>query len=48
MVPANAVVELNVSAKVSQNENGLVKLDLYASVDDVKVLGMAKAVISTS
>ncbi len=48
VVPANAVVELNVSAKVSQNENGLVKLDLYASVDDVKVLGMAKAVISTS
>ena len=48
VVPANAVVDLVVSAKVLQNEAGLVKLELFAVVDDVKVLGMAKAVISTS
>ena len=46
VVPAGVDVSLVISAKVTAVENGLAKLDISASVDDVKVLGMAKATIS--
>jgi acyl dehydratase len=43
VVPADVEVELVVSAKVSGVEGNIVKLDVTASCEDVKVLGMAKA-----
>jgi len=46
VVPAGVDVSLVISAKVTAVENGQAKLDISASVDDVKVLGMAKATIS--
>lgn len=45
VVPANKEVELLVSGKVLEIENGLAKIELTAICDDVKVLGMAKGVI---
>lgn len=44
VVPANTVVELVVSG-VAAEENGLYRLELTATVDGVKVLGMAKALV---
>lgn len=46
VVPAGADVALVISAKVTSVEDGLAKLDITATVDEVKVLGMAKATIS--
>jgi len=43
VVPANQEVELILSAKVSAVEGEIVKIDLTATCNDVKVLGMAKA-----
>ena len=42
VVPANTVVELVVNG-VATEENGLYRLELTATVDGVKVLGIAKA-----
>lgn len=44
VVPANTVVELIVNG-VATAENGLYRLELTATVDGVKVLGMAKALV---
>ena len=44
VVPANKVVELVVNG-VATEENGLYQLELTATVDGVKVLGMAKALV---
>jgi acyl dehydratase len=44
VVPANTVVELVVNG-VAAEENGLYRLELTATVDGVKVLGMAKALV---
>jgi acyl dehydratase len=44
VVPANTVVELVVNG-VATEENGLYQLELTATVDGVKVLGMAKALV---
>jgi acyl dehydratase len=44
VVPANTVVELVVNG-VATVENGLYRLELTATVDGVKVLGMAKALV---
>lgn len=46
VVPAGTEVELIVSAKVSAVEGSLVKVDLSAICNEVKVLGMAKATFS--
>ncbi len=46
VVPADTEVELIVSAKVSAVEGSLVKVDLSAICNEVKVLGMAKATFS--
>ena len=43
VVPAGVDVELTLSAKVTAVEGDLVKVDLTAACQDVKVLGMAKA-----
>ena len=43
VVPAGVDVELTLSAKVTAVEGDLVKVDLTAVCQDVKVLGMAKA-----
>lgn len=43
VVPADIDVALVVSAKVAALEGNIVKLDVTASCDGVKVLGMAKA-----
>ncbi len=43
VVPANEDVVVTFSAKVSSVENGIVRLDLTASCNEIKVLGMAKA-----
>ena len=48
VVPANVDVELIVSAKVSAVDGDLVKLDVTAICNEVKVLGMAKATISVA
>ena len=48
VVPAGIDTSLVISAKVSAIEAGLIKLDITAMVDDVKVLGMAKATIVAS
>ena len=44
VVPANTVVELVVNG-VATEEKGLYRLELTATVDGVKVLGMAKALV---
>jgi len=44
VVPADTVVELVVNG-VAIEENGLFRLELTATVDGVKVLGMAKALV---
>jgi acyl dehydratase len=44
VVPANTVVDLVVNG-VATEENGLHRLELTATVDGVKVLGMAKALV---
>ena len=48
VVPAGIDTSLVISAKVSAIEAGQIKLDISATVDDVKVLGMAKATIVAS
>ena len=44
VVPANTVVDLVVNG-VAAEENGLYRLELTATVDGLKVLGMAKALV---
>jgi len=44
VVPANTVVDLVVNG-VATEENGLYRVELTATVDGVKVLGMAKALV---
>ena len=44
VVPANTTVELVVNG-VATEENGLHRIELTATVDGVKVLGMAKALV---
>jgi len=44
VVPANTIVELVVNGVVNE-ENGQYRLELTATVDGVKVLGMAKALV---
>lgn len=46
IVPAGAEVDITVSATVTDVEDGRVSLSLSATSAGVKVLGMAKAVIS--
>ena len=46
VVPADTEVELVISAKVSSVEAGLVKIDITALCNEIKVLGMAKATFS--
>ena len=46
VVPADAVVKLIVSAKVASISAGLARIEIQAMCNDLKVLGMAKAVIS--
>jgi len=46
VVPADTDVELVISAKVSSVEAGLVKIDITALCNEIKVLGMAKATFS--
>jgi len=46
VVPADVNVELIVSAVVGEVNETSVKLEVTASCNDVKVLGMTKAVIS--
>ena len=45
VVPADTDVELLVSGKVLEIENGLARIELTAICDEVKVLGMAKGLI---
>jgi acyl dehydratase len=45
IVPAGKQVDLTVSAKVVEVLNGFVRLDLTATSGDVRVLGMAKALV---
>jgi len=46
VVPADTDVELVVSGKVLEADADLIKIEITATCNDVKVLGMAKAVIS--
>lgn len=46
VVPANTDVQLVVSAKVLEGGADLIKIEIAATCDGVKVLGMAKAVIA--
>ncbi len=46
VVPAGTTVYLNVSGKVASIEEARAKIEITAEVDGVKVLGMAKAIIS--
>ena len=46
IVPAGTKVDLTVSATVSAIEDGKIKLDLTATSAGVKVLGMAKALVT--
>jgi len=48
VVPADADVELIVSGKVLEVSESTVKIELSAYCNEVKVLGMAKAVIALS
>ena len=46
IVPANEKVDLTVSATIATIEDGKIKLDITATSAGVKVLGMAKAVVT--
>jgi hypothetical protein len=46
IVPANEKVDLTVSATIASIEDGKIKLDIIATSAGVKVLGMAKAVVT--
>lgn len=46
VVPVNTDVELNVSGKVTDSDGGILKVEVTATCGGVKVLGMARAVIS--
>ena len=46
VVPADADVELIVSGRVLEGGADLIKIEITATCNDVKVLGMAKAVIA--
>jgi acyl dehydratase len=46
VVPENVNVELIVSATVVEIDNGLAKLEISATCNEIKVLGMTKAVIA--
>jgi acyl dehydratase len=46
VVPENVNVELIVSATVVEIDNGLAKLEITATCNEIKVLGMTKAVIA--
>lgn len=48
IVPANKKVDLTVSATVAEVEDGNVRLNINATSDGVKVLGMAKALVAKS
>lgn len=48
VVPAGSTVNLVITGKISAIENGTAKIDIQAVCDEIKVLGMAKAVISLS
>ncbi len=48
VVPVNTDVELSVSGKVTESDGGILKVEVTATCGGVKVLGMAKAVISLS
>ncbi len=48
IVPANKKVDLTVSATVAEVEDGNVRLNINATSDGVKVLGMAKALVVKS
>jgi len=48
VVPANVEVELIVNGKVLELNENLAKIEITATCGDVKVLGMAKAVIALS
>lgn len=45
VVPVNKDVELIVSAKVGEIAEGIAKIEITASCEDVKVLGVAKGAI---
>ncbi len=46
IVPANEKVDLTVSATIASIEDGKIRLDISATSGGVKVLGMAKAVVT--
>lgn len=48
IVPANKRVDLTVSATVAEVEGGNVRLNINATSEGVKVLGMAKALVARS
>lgn len=48
IVPANKKVDLTVSATVAEVEGGNVRLNINATSEGVKVLGMAKALVVRS
>lgn len=48
IVPANKRVDLTVSATVAEVEGGNVRLNINATSEGVKVLGMAKALVAKS
>ncbi len=48
IVPANKKVDLTVSATVAEVEGGNVRLNINATSEGVKVLGMAKALVAKS
>jgi acyl dehydratase len=45
VVPAGTDVSLIISGKVTDVTNGIAKIELLATCDEIKVLGMAKGVI---
>lgn len=46
IVPASEKVELTVSATIASIEDGKIRLDISATSGGIKVLGMAKAVVT--
>ncbi len=48
IVPADKKVDLTVSATVTEVEDGNVRLNINATSEGIKVLGMAKALVVTS
>ena len=48
IVPANKKVDLTLSATVAEIEDGRVRLNINATSEGVKVLGMAKALVVKS